>query len=224
MRQLFIDTETTGLYPNKGDRLVEIACVEMNQRRLTGNTWHFYVNPGRDSDPAALAVHGLTTEFLSTHPPFSEVAKSFCDFVRGAEVIIHNAPFDVGFLEAELKRAKHPTFASHCHAVIDTLAEAKSLFPGKRNSLDALCDRFSIPRTHRTLHGALLDAQLLAQVYLAMTCGQEELLIADPQATPIAQHITTTASTSISEQVAASLRIIEATEEEKAAHAALTKF
>ncbi|ABO54247.1 MULTISPECIES: DNA polymerase III subunit epsilon [Burkholderia] len=177
MRQIILDTETTGLNPRSGDRLIEIGCVELLNRRLTGNNLHIYVNPERDSDPGALAVHGLTTEFLSDKPKFAEVADQIRDFVKGAELIIHNAPFDLGFLDAEFARLGLPPFIEHCDGVIDTLAEAKQMFPGKRNSLDALCDRFGISNAHRTLHGALLDSELLAEVYLAMTRGQDSLVI-----------------------------------------------
>ncbi|MEX3581589.1 MAG: DNA polymerase III subunit epsilon [Burkholderia sp.] len=177
MRQIILDTETTGLNARTGDRIIEIGCVEMLNRRLTGNNLHFYVNPERDSDPGALAVHGLTTEFLSDKPKFAEVTNAICDFVRGAELIIHNAPFDIGFIDAEFERVGLPPLNQHCDGVIDTLVQAKQMFPGKRNSLDALCDRFGISNAHRTLHGALLDSELLAEVYLAMTRGQESLVI-----------------------------------------------
>ncbi|CAN0619794.1 DNA polymerase III subunit epsilon [Burkholderia multivorans] len=177
MRQIILDTETTGLNARTGDRIIEIGCVELLNRRLTGNNLHFYVNPGRDSDPGALAVHGLTTEFLSDKPKFAEIADPLRDFVRDAELIIHNAPFDLGFLDAEFALLGLPPFAEHCSGVIDTLVQAKQMFPGKRNSLDALCDRFDINNAHRTLHGALLDSELLAEVYLAMTRGQDSLVI-----------------------------------------------
>ncbi|MCU9956507.1 DNA polymerase III subunit epsilon [Burkholderia sp. BKH01] len=177
MRQIILDTETTGLNARTGDRLIEIGCVELLNRRLTGNNLHFYVNPERDSDPGALAVHGLTTEFLSDKPKFAEVASQILDFVKDAELIIHNAPFDLGFLDAEFSRLDLPPFTEHCGGVIDTLVQAKQMFPGKRNSLDALCDRFGISNAHRTLHGALLDSELLAEVYLAMTRGQDSLVI-----------------------------------------------
>jgi len=177
MRQIILDTETTGLNARSGDRIIELGCVELVNRRLTGNNLHFYVNPERDSDPGALAVHGLTTEFLSDKPKFAEIAAEFLDFVRGADLIIHNAPFDIGFLDAELALLGLPGVCEHCGDVIDTLVHAKQLFPGKRNSLDALCDRFGISNAHRTLHGALLDSELLAEVYLAMTRGQESLVI-----------------------------------------------
>ncbi|CAG9199086.1 DNA polymerase III subunit epsilon [Paraburkholderia tropica] len=177
MRQIILDTETTGLNARTGDRIIEIGCVELLNRRLTGNNLHFYINPERDSDPGALAVHGLTTEFLSDKPKFAEVANEILDFIRGAELIIHNAPFDIGFLDAELAMVGKPPLKQHCGDVIDTLVQAKQIFPGKRNSLDALCDRFGISNAHRTLHGALLDSELLAEVYLAMTRGQESLVI-----------------------------------------------
>ncbi len=177
MRQIILDTETTGLNARTGDRIIEIGCVELVNRRLTGNNLHFYVNPERDSDPGALAVHGLTTEFLSDKPKFAEIADELRDFLQDAELIIHNAPFDIGFLDAEFALLGLQPFSQHCGEVIDTLVRAKSMFPGKRNSLDALCDRFGISNAHRTLHGALLDSELLAEVYLAMTRGQESLVI-----------------------------------------------
>ncbi len=175
MRQIILDTETTGLNPRSGDRIIEIGCVEMLNRRLTGKNFHYYLNPERESDPGALAVHGLTSEFLRDKPKFADIVSEFCDFVRDAEIIIHNAPFDVGFLDAELEKVGVPVFSGHVEKVIDTLLQAKELHPGKRNSLDALCERYGISNSHRTLHGALLDAELLAEVYLAMTRGQESL-------------------------------------------------
>ncbi len=175
MRQIILDTETTGLNPRSGDRIIEIGCVEMLNRRLTGKNFHYYLNPERDSDPGALAVHGLTSEFLRDKPKFSDIAAEFCEFVRDAEIIIHNAPFDVGFLDTEFEKVGLPAFAEHVQKVIDTLLQAKELHPGKRNSLDALCERYGISNSHRTLHGALLDAELLAEVYLAMTRGQDSL-------------------------------------------------
>jgi DNA polymerase-3 subunit epsilon len=175
MRQIVLDTETTGFNPRTGDRIVEVGCVEIFNRKLTGNNFHRYVNPERDSDEGALAVHGLTTEFLSDKPKFHEIAQELRDFVQGAEIIIHNAPFDIGFLNHEFERAGLPPFTAHCSTVIDTLVHAKELHPGKRNSLDALCDRYGISNAHRKLHGALLDSELLADVYLAMTRGQNTL-------------------------------------------------
>jgi DNA polymerase-3 subunit epsilon len=175
MRQIVLDTETTGLNPRTGDRVIEIGCVEIFNRKLTGNNFHRYINPERDSDEAALAVHGLTTEFLRDKPKFHEIAHELREFVQGAEVIIHNAPFDLGFLNHEFERMGLPPFVKHCSNVIDTLVNAKELHPGKRNSLDALCDRYGISNAHRKLHGALLDSELLADVYLAMTRGQNTL-------------------------------------------------
>jgi DNA polymerase-3 subunit epsilon len=177
MRQIVLDTETTGLNPRTGDRVIEIGCVEMVNRRLTGSNLHFYINPERDSEEGALAVHGLTTEFLSDKPKFAEISAELLDYISGAEIIIHNAPFDVGFLDVEFGRLGVPPFLKHVAGVIDTLVQAKSMYPGKRNSLDALCDRYGISNAHRVLHGALLDAELLAEVYLAMTRGQNSLTI-----------------------------------------------
>jgi DNA polymerase-3 subunit epsilon len=177
MRQIILDTETTGLDPEHGHRIVELACVEMVNRSLTGRHLHQYLNPDRDSDPEALAVHGLTTDFLSGHPRFEQVVDDFIEYVRGAEVIIHNAAFDVKFLNAELERAGRPRFDTLCEKITDSLLHARELHPGKRNSLDALCERYGISNAHRTLHGALLDSELLAEVWLAMTRGQDALLI-----------------------------------------------
>lgn len=177
MRQIVLDTETTGLSANDGDRIIEIGCVELKNRRMTSHHFHYYINPERDSHPDALAVHGLTTEFLSDKPKFAEIADAFCDYIRGAELIIHNAPFDVGFLDAELSRLNLPQVKKLAHHVTDTLVMAREIFPGKRNSLDALCERYEIDNTHRDLHGALIDAALLAEVYLAMTRGQESLIM-----------------------------------------------
>jgi DNA polymerase-3 subunit epsilon len=175
MRQIVLDTETTGLNPRSGDRVIEIGCVELINRQLTGNNFHTYLNPERDSEEGALAVHGLTTEFLSDKPKFAEIADAFRSYVADAEIIIHNAPFDVGFLDAELARLQVPRFRDLVGEVIDTLVRAKEMHPGKRNSLDALCDRYGVSNAHRALHGALLDAELLAEVYLAMTRGQNSL-------------------------------------------------
>jgi len=175
MRQIVLDTETTGLNPRNGDRVIEIGCVELHNRMLTGNNFHRYINPERDSEEGALAVHGLTTEFLSDKPKFAEIIEELRDYIAGADVIIHNAPFDLGFLNAEFKRLNVPNFSEHVGEVIDTLVQAKELHPGKRNSLDALCDRYGVSNSHRKLHGALLDAELLADVYLSMTRGQNSL-------------------------------------------------
>ncbi|HEX2531256.1 MAG TPA: DNA polymerase III subunit epsilon [Burkholderiaceae bacterium] len=177
MRQIVLDTETTGLNPKSGDRIIEVGCVELINRRLTGNNFHSYINPERDSEEGALAVHGLTTEFLSNKPKFAEIAAELRDYIADTEIIIHNAPFDIAFLDAEFIRLDIPAFAEHVANVIDSLVLAKEMHPGKRNSLDALCDRYGISNAHRTLHGALLDAELLAEVYLAMTRGQNSLTI-----------------------------------------------
>jgi DNA polymerase-3 subunit epsilon len=175
MRQIVLDTETTGINPKLGNRVIEIGCVELNNRMLTGNNFHVYINPERDSEEGALNVHGLTTEFLSDKPKFHEIVEQLRTYIQGAEVIIHNAPFDLGFLNHEFKLLNLPDFSSHIGGVIDTLVHAKELHPGKRNSLDALCDRYGVSNSHRKLHGALLDAELLADVYLSMTRGQNSL-------------------------------------------------
>ncbi len=177
MRQIILDTETTGLNPATGDRIIEIGCLEMVDRRLTGKKLHHYINPERDIDAGAIAVHGLTVEFLSDKPVFADVAHEIIDFLKDAEIIIHNAPFDVGFLDMELDLLKLGKLSTHVSGVIDTLKDARDMFPGRRNSLDALCERFTISNDHRTFHGALLDAELLAEVYLAMTRGQNDLSI-----------------------------------------------
>ena len=174
-RQIVLDTETTGLDPKQGHRVIEIGAVEVLNRRITGATYHVYLNPDRDSDPGALQVHGLTREFLADKPRFADIVQAFVEFVRDAEVLIHNAPFDVGFLNAELARvADAPPLTRYC-AVSDTLKFAKELHPGQKNNLDALCKRYGVDNSGRAFHGALLDAQLLAEVYLAMTRGQETL-------------------------------------------------
>jgi len=177
MRQIFLDTETTGLYPDQGDRVIEIGCVELVNRKLTGRTLHLYVNPQRDSHEDALRVHGITTEFLSDKPLFAAVADELLEFVSDAELIIHNAPFDLGFLNKELSLLGRPPLKDFVSGVRDTLAMAKEMFPGKRNSLDALCARLEVDNSGRTLHGALLDAELLAEVYINMTRGQNSLMI-----------------------------------------------
>lgn len=177
MRQIILDTETTGLDPNQGHRIIEVAAVEMVNRRLTGNHLHRYVNPDRDIDAGAMQVHGITPEFLQDKPRFADIAREFVDFIHGAELIIHNAPFDVGFLDMELGLLDMAPLARCCHGVTDTLAMAKALHPGQRNNLDALCKRYAVDNTARTLHGALLDCELLAAVYLALTRGQESLSI-----------------------------------------------
>lgn len=178
MRQIVLDTETTGLDWRTGDRVIEIGCVELVNRSLTGRHYHVYLNPERDISEEAIAVHGLTVEFLADKPRFEDVADDFLRFVQDAELIIHNAAFDVGFLDFELDRTGRGKLSSYCAGVIDTLRMAKEQNPGKKASLDALCDRYEIDNAHRTLHGALLDSEILAEVYLAMTRGQESLIMA----------------------------------------------
>lgn len=177
MRQVFLDTETTGLDPRTGDRIVEIGCVELVKRKLTGNNLHLYLNPERDMPEEAQRIHGLSSEFLSDKPRFVEIVDQLLDYVGGAEIIIHNADFDVGFLNAELQRVGRTPFSTHVGNIIDSLAMAKEMFPGKRNSLDALCSRLEVDNSGREFHGALLDAELLADVYVNMTRGQDALLM-----------------------------------------------
>jgi DNA polymerase III subunit epsilon len=165
------------LYAEGGDRIIEIGCVELVNRKLTGNNLHFYLNPGRDSHEEALAIHGITTEFLRDKPPFAAVVEQLLAYVQGAEIVIHNAAFDVGFLNMELRLAGRPVFTEHVAGVVDTLAMAKEMFPGKRNNLNGLCDRLGVDRSGRVLHGALLDAELLADVYINLTRGQDALLM-----------------------------------------------
>lgn len=174
MRQIVLDTETTGLEAKEGHRIIEVGCLELVARRLTERRLHHYINPERDSDEGALAVHGLSNEFLADKPKFGEIAGELIEFVRGAEVIIHNAAFDLEFLDAELAQLGLGRFEDYCR-ITDSLKLARERHPGKRNSLDALCERYGVSNTHRTLHGALLDAGLLADVYLAMTRGQDSL-------------------------------------------------
>ena len=177
MRQIFLDTETTGLSAEGGDRVIELGCVELVNRKLTGNNLHFYFNPGRDSHEDALKVHGISNEFLRDKPKFASVVQEILSYVEGAEIIIHNAAFDIGFLNKELELAGQKPFTTYVEGVVDTLVMAKQMYPGKRNSLDALCERLGVDNSGRTLHGALLDAELLADVYINLTRGQEALLI-----------------------------------------------
>lgn len=180
LRQVFLDTETTGLEIREGNRIIEIGCVEMIDRKLTDNNYHQYIKPDRESEEGALKVHGITTEFLSDKPKFNEIADDFLAYIKGAELIIHNAPFDVAFLNHELSLlgGKNITLEGFC-TITDSLVLARQMHPGQRNSLDALCKRYSILNDHRQLHGALLDSEILADVYLAMTGGQRALLLGD---------------------------------------------
>lgn len=173
MRQVILDTETTGFDPKKGERIIEIGCVEMVNRQLTGNHYHVYINPNKTVDAGAIAVHGITNEFLEDKPVFEEIAQDFLDYVKGAQLVIHNAPFDVGFINHEFQWLRKPLgkIEQYCE-ILDTLTMARKKYPGQRNSLDALCKRFDIDNSHRELHGALLDSEILALVYLAMTSGQ----------------------------------------------------
>ena len=212
MRQIVLDTETTGLSAEGGDRIIELGCVELFARKLTGNNLHFYFNPERDSHEDALKVHGISNEFLRDKPKFAEVVDEILDYLRDAELIIHNAPFDVGFLNKELERLGKPPLKAHVSHVIDSLAMAKEMFPGKRNSLDALCDRLEVDNSGRTLHGALLDAELLADVYINMTRGQEALVMESVDA--VSEH-TTVERRDLSGFV---LPVLAANEQELAAH------
>lgn len=175
-RLIFLDTETTGLSAAEGDRVIEIGCVEILDRRPTERNFHVYLNPERDSHPDALAIHGLTSEFLADKPSFASIAPQLLDYLAGADVYIHNAAFDLGFLDAELARLKLPPLAQHLNSVHDTWVMAKTLYPGQQNNLDALCRRLDVDNSNRSLHGALLDARLLADVYIGMTRGQNSLL------------------------------------------------
>ena len=177
MRQIVLDTETTGLSAEAGDRIIEIGCVELVNRKLTGRNFHCYLNPERESHEDALKVHGITNEFLQDKPKFAQVVDEFIAYVQDAEIIIHNANFDLGFLNKELELLGLPPFRDHVSHVSDTLAMAKEIYPGKRNSLDALCDRLGVSNAARTLHGARLDAELLADVYINLTRGQDALLM-----------------------------------------------
>lgn len=180
-RQIVLDTETTGIDPKQGHRIIEIGCVEMINRRLTGNNYHIYINPERIVEQEAIDVHGITNEFLADKPKYREIARDFFEYIKGAELVIHNAPFDVGFMDHEfnLLQPNWGSVAQHCD-ILDTLVMAKKKHPGQRNSLDALCKRYSIDNSHRELHGALLDAEILADVYLLMSGGQKKLdLMAD---------------------------------------------
>lgn len=215
MRQVFLDTETTGLSAEAGDRIVEIGCVEMLNRRLSGNNRHFYLNPERPNSEGAFAVHGLSDDFLADKPLFSAVADDLVDYLTGAEVIIHNAGFDVSFLNHELKRIGQPTFDAIAGEVTDSLMMARELFPGKANSLDALCRRLEVDNSKRQLHGALMDAELLAEVYIRMTRGQESLVI---EASENSTSEVRTEAIDFSQIV---LSVIEADEADLAAHAAL---
>ena len=180
MRQIVLDTETTGIDPKEGHRIIEIGCVEVVNRRLTGNHFHVYINPGRHIEQEAIEVHGITNEFLADKPTFSQVAQEFVSFIKGAQLVIHNAPFDVGFMDHEfgMEASTKGVITNQICDVLDTLTLARQMHPGQKNNLDALCKRYGIDNSHRTLHGALLDAEILADVYLLMTGGQTKLKLA----------------------------------------------
>lgn len=188
MRQIVLDTETTGLEPKDGHRIIEIGCVELVGRKLTGNTFHQYLQPGREIDPGAIEVHGITNEFLADKPLFEDVVDDFVDFIRGAELVIHNAPFDVGFINHELQLCGYGSQVADLCEVLDTLKMARRLHSGQKNNLDALCKRYSIDNSSRELHGALLDAEILADVYLAMTGGQVTLSLGEGEETGSGGH------------------------------------
>jgi DNA polymerase-3 subunit epsilon len=220
VRQIVLDTETTGLEASQGHRIIEIGCVELENRRLTGNHYHQYINPQREIDQGAIEVHGITNEFLNDKPLFERVAADFIEFVRGAELIIHNAPFDLGFLDAELKRLPQQlgSMLDLC-SVVDTLVMARAKHPGQRNNLDALCQRYDVDNSQRDLHGALLDAEILADVYLAMTGGQTTFQLSDATANsgdggPGSQQIRRLAADR------PALPVVRASAEEQAAHEA----
>ncbi|QTN24633.1 DNA polymerase III subunit epsilon [Rhizobacter sp. AJA081-3] len=215
MRQIFLDTETTGLNAESGDRVIEIGCVEMLNRRLSGRNLHFYLNPERPSHEDAVKVHGLTDEFLADKPLFAAVADELMAYLAGAEILIHNAAFDIGFLNAELRRLGRPAFETQVGGITDTLLMAREMFPGKSNSLDALCKRLEVDNASRSLHGALLDAGLLAEVYIRMTRGQDSLVIDEVEASG------TELSLEAIDLSRFELKVIAADVDEAAAHAAL---
>ncbi|MBZ8140511.1 DNA polymerase III subunit epsilon [Rubrivivax gelatinosus] len=215
MRQIFLDTETTGLSAADGDRLVEIGCIEMLNRRLSGRHLHHYLNPQRSSHPDAVRVHGLTDEFLADKPLFAAVVDEFLEFVADAELIIHNAAFDVGFIDAELARLGKPPLAAHGCTITDSLLMAREQFPGKANSLDALCKRLEVDNSNRALHGALLDAGLLAEVYIRMTRGQDSLVI------EVSEEGGSTLEVAAIDLAGFELPVIAASADEQAAHEAV---
>jgi DNA polymerase III subunit epsilon len=221
-RQIFLDTETTGLSPAAGDRIIEIGCVEMVNRRLSGRNLHFYLNPERSIHADAIKVHGLTEAFLSDKPLFATVVDELLAFTAGAEVLIHNAAFDVGFLNAELARLARGSFNQHSNQITDTLLMARELYPGKANSLDALCKRLAVDNTHRELHGALLDAGLLAEVYLRMTRGQNSLVMEFTSADETGLQALETSNEVPSDDLSKfALTLIKSSEEENAMHASI---
>ena len=227
MRQVVLDTETTGLSTSQGHRIIEIGCIEMVNRRLTGREFHRFLNPDRDIDAGAEAVHGISREQLETEPRFAEIVDEFIEFVKDAELVIHNADFDVGFIEHELRLMKHarPRITDHC-TVLDTLTLARQIHPGQRNSLDALCKRYAVDASRRDVHGALIDSELLARVYLAMTGGQSSLLLDEDESGAGAAPAPAAGAESgavgqVSRSASYTLTVIEATPAETRAHEAM---
>ncbi len=221
MRQIVLDTETTGLEPAQGHRIIEIGCVEILDRKRTGSRFHTYLNPEREVDAEAVAIHGLSNSFLADKPLFAEIAADFLRYIEGAELIIHNAPFDVGFLNHELRRWQGETasLTGHC-TVLDTLQMAKRKHPGQRNNLDALCKRYAVNNSHRDLHGALLDAEILAELYLVMTGGQTLLGLEATQTAASLAGAETAARTQAASARQQALRVVRCSEQERTAHRA----
>jgi DNA polymerase-3 subunit epsilon len=216
MRQVVLDTETTGIGAEKGHRIIEIGCVELIDRKLTGRHYHQYVNPQRSSDEEAVGVHGITDEFLADKPVFAQVAQAFYEFIEGAELVIHNAPFDIGFMDAEFRRLNMPMTNTYC-TVLDTLVMARDMRPGQRNSLDALCKSYGIDNSHRELHGALLDAEILSDVYLMMTGGQTDLMFSAETAES-AKELARAKLEQLANVNAETLPVVRATSDELSAH------
>ncbi len=216
MRQIVLDTETTGIDPNQGHRVIEIGCVELIDRKPTGNHFHEYIQPERDVPDEAIEIHGITNEFLQDKPLFRDVAERFFEYIKGAELVIHNAPFDMGFLNNEYRLLKSPNvpLEDHCQ-VLDTLVMARQKHPGQKNSLDALCKRYHIDNAHRTLHGALLDSEILADVYLLMTGGQTALSLADESSEGPSGQTASQLQTDVS---TLELPVVRASEDELAVH------
>jgi DNA polymerase-3 subunit epsilon len=220
-RQIVLDTETTGLEPSQGHRIIEIGCVELINRRLTGNNYHQYLQPDREIDEGALQVHGISNEFLKDKPRFNDIVDDLMNYLKDAELVIHNAPFDVGFINHELKSVDKGlgSIADHC-TVIDTLVMARKMHPGQKNNLDALCKRYDVNNTQRDLHGALLDAEILSEVYLRMTGGQVGLALDSEQSTEKEDGVATVSRISADRPP---LRVISASKDELSAHAEFLK-